>query len=288
MRFSPAAPGWIGWPSARRPAITSLLHRQSACQGRPWCCREAWRSPSRPDQPTTARSTGSLGTPPPDVLIWATVPTWCGVPAPRRWRMRPMSPRWWLTSCTAWRRAQPMVQSSPSMTTSASQSATGMRAARSARADPSASSRSIAPSRSTSAGSGAKGGDVGRAEIGTRLRPGEVDHETHHPERLADVLGVFGDRPGGGVGTGHRQPGRQPFDGEPPSDGEALDRGACVLGVPAGVVEPALLAGLAPHRVVTRPRRMPVSWPSRSPPWSRRWPGCRCPPRRTSARRRRT
>ena len=86
--------------------MTSLDQRHSAWSGRPWCTRAAWRSPTSPRSPTSATSIGFLGTPPSDTLSCSTRPSWVGAPAPRRWRPRPTSMRWWLTSCTVCRRSQ--------------------------------------------------------------------------------------------------------------------------------------------------------------------------------------
>src|SRR5712692_5429447 len=74
VRFSPMAPGVTGWPSAWRARICSSEKRQRARSGPPWCSRSRCASPSSPSGVTRAAATGSLGTPPGEILIWTTRP----------------------------------------------------------------------------------------------------------------------------------------------------------------------------------------------------------------------
>src|SRR5439155_279946 len=48
--------------------------RQRARSGPPWCSRSRCPSPSSPSGVTRAAATGSLGTPPGEILIWTTLP----------------------------------------------------------------------------------------------------------------------------------------------------------------------------------------------------------------------
>lgn len=72
--FSPADPGRIGCPARARSATMSELHKQTACQGRPWWARLACRSPWTPRQPISTLSTAVLGTPPSERKSPATTP----------------------------------------------------------------------------------------------------------------------------------------------------------------------------------------------------------------------
>src|SRR6266567_6613815 len=54
--------------------ICSSEKRQRARSGPPWCSRSRWPPPSSPSAVTRAAATGSLGTPPGEILIWTTRP----------------------------------------------------------------------------------------------------------------------------------------------------------------------------------------------------------------------
>src|SRR6266567_2216719 len=54
--------------------ICSSEKRQRARSGPPWCSRSRCPSPSSPSGVTRAAATGSLGTPPGEILIWTTRP----------------------------------------------------------------------------------------------------------------------------------------------------------------------------------------------------------------------
>lgn len=58
----------MGWPSAARAAMTSALNRHTARSGPPWYLRFFCQSPVRPSTETKAAGTGSLGTPPLEML----------------------------------------------------------------------------------------------------------------------------------------------------------------------------------------------------------------------------